>query len=250
MKILSGFVLLMIIASFDIQDDFLKDQKRYPRVRSAISEKQTVIEQHLEKSGLTIDNYHVLMVAYKEEDELVLYVKGIDEDSYERISKFEICSKSGSLGPKRRQGDHQVPEGFYHIDRFNPASSFHLSVGLNYPNLADRRKSTFDRMGGDIFIHGACVTIGCLPMTHDKIKEIYLYAIHARNNGQLQIPVYVFPFRMTDVNMSSYAEKYKDNQDLLDFWTNLKVGHDQFHQNKQEVSFSVTANGDYQFETD
>ncbi len=248
MRILFGLLLSMLIVSFIVQKDFLTEQKRYPRVRAAITEKQTVIKQQLEANGLTINNYHLLIIAYKEEDQLILYAKAVGEDTYSRIAEYEICSKSGSLGPKRQQGDYQVPEGFYHIDRFNPASNFHLSMGLNYPNLADRRKSTFDRLGGDIFIHGSCVTIGCLPMTDEKIKELYLYAIHARKNGQQNIPVYVFPFRMTDENFTSHTREYADNKDLLDFWSNLKTGHDQFHQDNKEVTFSVAFNGDYQFQ--
>lgn len=247
MSIPVSSVLLMLITPFLIQHDFIKDQKRYPRVRAAIAEKGSIIQQQLESNELAIDDFHILLVAYKAEGQLVVYARKSDENTYQILEEYEICSRSGVLGPKRRQGDYQVPEGFYYIDRFNPASDFHLSVGLNYPNLADRRKSTFDLLGGDIFIHGSCVTIGCLPMTDDKIKEIYLYAIHARNNGQTRIPVYAFPFKMTDKNMSNYAKKYANKDALLEFWSNLKLGYDQFIQNKREVRFSVATNGDYQF---
>lgn len=240
-------MLLMLITPFLIQHDFIKDQKRYPRVRAAIAEKGSIIQQQLESNELAIDDFHILLVAYKDEGQLVVYGKASHESTYKQVAEYEICSRSGVLGPKRGQGDYQVPEGFYYIDRFNPASDFHLSLGLNYPNLADRRKGTFDQLGGDIFIHGACVTIGCLPMTDDKIKEIYLYAVHARNNGQPRIPVYAYPFKMTDENMATYAKKYANEHTLLEFWSNLKLGYDHFIQNKQEVRFSVSANGDYQF---
>lgn len=239
--------MLVLFTSFTFQDGFLKSQKRYPRVRAAIAEKQTVIEAQLKDHELEINDFHVLLVAYKREDRLVVYAKKSDATSYTAIEEFEICSKSGTLGPKRRQGDYQVPEGFYYIDRYNPASNFHLSVGLNYPNLSDRRKSSFERLGGDIFIHGSCVTIGCLTMTDDKIKEIYLYVIHARNNGQQKVPVYVFPFHMTDENMAAYVKKNEPDQELLDFWNNLKEGYDLFIEDQKELQFSVAANGDYQF---
>jgi murein L,D-transpeptidase YafK len=61
-------------------------------------------------------------------------------------------------------------------------------------------------------------------MTDNFIKEIYLLAVYARNNGQSKIPVYVFPFKMTDQNMIAYKTKYKDNKELLSFWSNLKIG--------------------------
>lgn len=247
MRYLLGFGFLIILSSYVLQDVFLKDQKRYPRVRSAIAEKQSLVETQLESKGLAINDFHLLMVAYKVEDLLVLYGKKRDESAYQIISQYEVCSRSGRLGPKRRQGDYQVPEGFYHVDRFNPASNFHLSVGLNYPNLADRRKSTFERLGGDIFIHGDCVTIGCLPMTDNNIKEIYLFSIYARNNGQERIPVYIFPFRMTAENLDAYAKRNADNQDLINFWNNLKVGYDKFIQDTEELRYSVATNGDYVF---
>ncbi|HET6244741.1 MAG TPA: hypothetical protein VFF35_09525 [Bacteroidia bacterium] len=140
-----------------------------------------------------------------------------------------------------------MPEGFYHIDRYNPVSNFYLSLGINYPNQADKKKSNSTNLGGDIFIHGSCVTIGCLPMTDDKIKEIYLFAIQARNNGQLRIPVYIFPFKMTDQNFNTNKTKYKNNPELLYFWANLKIGFDRFEQDKKELKFSYDNNGNYSF---
>lgn len=232
---------------FLLHADFLAEQKRYERVRSAILEKQEIIENHLKNNRLSIDDFHLLIVAYKDCDELELYAKKKQETAYRKIKTYTICARSGKLGPKRKQGDFQVPEGFYHIDRFNPASSYHLSLGLNYPNRADKLKSTAAKLGGDIFIHGSCNTIGCLPMTDDKIKEIYLYAVYAANNGQSKIPVYIFPFRMTHQNMHKYKLKYRNNKALTDFWENLKTGHDKFVNDKKALQISVAPNGDYKF---
>lgn len=107
-----------------------------------------------------------------------------NKDLFRLIKDYQICSLSGELGPKRQQGDLQVPEGFYWIDRFNPASNFYLSLGINYPNQFDRILGKSGELGGDIFIHGGCVTIGCIPITDDKIKELYLIAVEAKSNGQ------------------------------------------------------------------
>ena len=158
-----------------------------------------------------------------------------------------MCARSGELGPKRKSGDNQVPEGFYHINRFNPTSNFYLSLGLNYPNASDKLKSDAQHPGGDIFIHGSCVTIGCLPMTDDKIKEIYLYPIHARNNGQHKIPVYVFPFRMTEENIEKYKTKYSSETELVKFWKILKPGYDMFANEQKEIEFTVNSDGFYKF---
>jgi len=247
MKTLIITAMCILLVAFNVQSDFLVEQKKFERVRTAIKEKQQIIEKKLKEFDLTIDNYNLLFVAYKENDLLELYAKKKQDKGYRKIHSYEICYRSGQLGPKRKQGDYQVPEGLYHIDRFNPTSNFYLSLGLNYPNLSDRRKSKAKNLGGDIFIHGACVTIGCLPMTDDKIKEIYLYAVYAKNNGQTKIPVYVFPFQMTAQNMAVYKAKNKDNKELTDFWDNLSNAYNKFTQDKTELSFSVDENKNYKF---
>jgi len=243
------FLLLVIICCNNVlaQQDFLSQQKKYARVKTAFSEKEQSIAENLRKNGLTSDDVHILIMAYKAEKQLEVYAKKKNETVYKLIAVYDVCASSGKLGPKRKQGDNQVPEGFYSIDRFNPVSNFYLSLGINYPNQSDRKKSNATKLGGDIFIHGDCVTIGCLPMTNDKIKEIYLYAVFARNNGQNNIPVYIFPFRMTAANFQTYKERYAQHQALIDFWTNLKTGYDKFMLQKKELKATVDNVGNYLF---
>lgn len=237
----------IVLLSFTIQTNFLAEQKKFDRVKTAIKEKQVLIEKTLKENQISIDHLNLLLIAYKDNDLVDIYAKNKQVGTYKKILSYEVCSRSGLLGPKRKQGDGQVPEGFYHIDRFNPASSFYLSLGLNYPNLADKRKSKASNLGGDIFIHGSCVTIGCLPMTDNFIKEIYLLTVYARNNGQNKIPVYVFPFKMTNQNMTDYKAKYKENKELISFWDNLKIGYDKFVKDSKELNIKVSENGDYTY---
>jgi murein L,D-transpeptidase YafK len=237
----------IVLYSFTFQTDFLTEQKKFERVRTAFKEKKDLVEKKVIANQLTLNNINIILIAYKDNDLLEIYAKSKEEKTYKKITSYEICARSGELGPKRKRGDFQVPEGFYHIDRFNPTSNFYLSLGINYPNLSDRRKSKFSNLGGDIFIHGSCATIGCLPMTDDYIKEIYLLAIHAKNNGQEKIPVYVFPFKMTDDNMTSYIAKNKENKELISFWNNIKTGYDRFVKNREELTISIAENGDYRF---
>lgn len=245
MKLLFITLTTFIIQTFTMQTDFLSQQKRYKRVRKAIELKEQVVKTNLVSNSLTTSNVNLLIVAYKEEQILELYAKSKKDKTYSKIITYDICRSSGELGPKRKQGDYQVPEGFYHIDRFNPASNFYLSLGLNYPNRADKIKGTAANLGGDIFIHGSCVTIGCMPMTDDKIMEIYLYAIHAKNNGQSKIPVYSFPFKMTESNMKRYTGFYSRHKELVAFWENLKPGYDKFMECNTELKFSVDTKGNY-----
>ena len=247
MKSLLVLLVTSVLLAATLQSDFLTDQKRYKRVRIAIEQKNESLKSQLKKKGLTLGDFHLLLVVYKESDELELYVKQKTSEEFELLKTYEICAKSGNLGPKRKQGDLQVPEGFYYIDRFNPYSNFYLSLGINYPNASDRIMSNASNLGGDIFIHGDCVTIGCLPMTTDKIKEIYMYAVYARNNGQNKIPVYIFPFRMNKGNNELYFTKYIKNQRLINFWMNLKEGYELFSKNKEQLEYSVGKNGSYLF---
>jgi murein L,D-transpeptidase YafK len=173
----------LLFLSFSLYTDFLTEQKQFERVRTAIRHKQELVETKLGENQFSPDNFHLLMIACKDIDLLEIYARKMQETAYTRVFSYRICSRSGQLGPKRKEGDRQVPEGFYHIDRFNPTSRFHLSLGLNYPNLSDKRKSIHHNLGDDIFIHGSCVTIGCLPMTDGYMEEIYLLVVHAKNNG-------------------------------------------------------------------
>jgi murein L,D-transpeptidase YafK len=239
--------LLILTTAFNRQTDFLSEQKKYERVKIAYKESGNLVTAELKKQNIQQDKLNILLMAYKEEQLLDIYAKNKSDNTYKKILSYTICARSGELGPKRKQGDNQVPEGFYHIDRYNPASFFYLSLGINYPNQSDRKKSNAKNLGGDIFIHGECVTIGCLPMTNDMIKEIYIYAIQARENGQLKIPVYIFPYIMNAENMKRYKNIHKNNKELIHFWSNLKTGYDTFNTTMSELNVSVDGNGNYQY---
>lgn len=87
------------------------------------------------------------------------------------------------VGHKEFRGDGRTPEGVYRIDRRNPESAYHLSVGISYPNQRDRARAMAvgRNPGGDIFIHGTPQefvgkrdwTAGCLAVQNPEIEEIY-----------------------------------------------------------------------------
>src|SRR6266496_3874729 len=241
MKTIAILILSFFISAFFIPKDFLSEQKKSPHVKAALNEKGKKIEEKLKEKNIRLDEVNILIVVYKAEQELSIYAKKKTDPAFALLSAYDICSSSGELGPKRQQGDGQVPEGYYYIDRFNPSSNFYLSLGVSYPNPSDKKKSRYKNLGGDIFIHGSCVTIGCMPMTDDKIKEIYLYALYARHNGQMNIPVYIFPFKMTEPNFNFYKKKYKNDKELINFWANMKTGFDKFVVDKKQLNFTVDA---------
>jgi murein L,D-transpeptidase YafK len=158
---------------------------------------------------------------------------------------YDFCSTSGTLGPKRREGDLQIPEGIYYINHFNPLSNFHLSLGINYPNASDKILSNKQHPGGAIYIHGNCVTIGCIPITDDKIKELYILAVDARNNGQTKIPVHIFPSALNTPGWNSLQQEFKQEPQRLKFWENLKPIYQDFEAHKVMKTVKVNSKGEY-----
>ncbi len=98
------------------------------------------------------------------------------------VKAYPILAASGTLGPKLREGDRQVPEGFYRIESLNPNSLFHLSLRLDYPNAADRARGRADgrtSLGGDIMIHGGNASIGCIAVGDVAIEDLFVLAADA-----------------------------------------------------------------------
>ncbi len=234
---LSAGLLLLTATVFS----FKSDQKKYPRVEAAYQEKEKIITTKLAKKGIsTSAAVQLYLRAFKEESIIELWAKNSAAKTFELVDSFEVCSMSGSIGPKRKQGDYQVPEGFYHIDRFNPSSNFHLSLGINYPNASDKIISKADNLGGDIFIHGACVSIGCMAITDEQIKELYIYCIEACSRGQSKIPVTIFPARLTTANYTRLVEKIPEQKEL---WTELQKAYTLFNTTKKLPAISFLENG-------
>ena len=224
---------------------FKQEQKKYGRVRQACQNKEATVIQKLKENQIRPDQFTMTILAFKAENRLEIHA-GNSGERQRKIKEFEICASSGKPGPKRFEGDWQVPEGFYHVDRFNPMSSYHLALGINYPNASDRILGNKKKPGGQIMIHGACVTIGCLPMTNEGIEEIYLYAIKARSNGQLRIPVYIFP---AEPGTDQYNQLKKQQPQLSSFWENLEEGFQQYQSQRKPLEFTVSKEGRYQFPT-
>jgi murein L,D-transpeptidase YafK len=181
--------------------------------------------------------------AFKKEKTLEVWVREEGKEKYSLLHAYEFCALSGALGPKRKEGDYQVPEGVYHINHFNPFSNFHLSLGINYPNASDRILSDPKSPGSSIYIHGNCVTIGCIPLTDDKIKELYVMAVEATNNGQEKIPVHIFPSRLSTNELNSLKETFPAS--TVSFWQNLKPIYDDFETTKTLKAVRVMKNGEY-----
>lgn len=162
---------------------------------------------------------------FKESNELELWIRnGKKNAEYLLFRNYKICTWSGSLGPKLKQGDHQSPEGLYQVGKgqMNPYSRYHLSFNLGYPNAYDRAKK---RTGNYLMVHGNCVSIGCYAMGDDQIEEIYTLANTALNHGQKSFAVHCFPFRMIKARM---RQKDMQNSPWNELWQDLQKVHQAF----------------------
>jgi murein L,D-transpeptidase YafK len=169
---------------------------------------------------------------------LELWVERTPGGAFARFRNYPICTFSGDLGPKKRVGDGQAPEGFYAVapGRMNPASSYHLSFDLGYPNAFDR---SLGRTGSLLMVHGNCVSIGCYAMGDAAIEEVWTAMAAAMRAGQPFVRVHAFPFPMDQIA----AHRDAANEA---FWANLKQGWDAFEQTKRPPDVSVSG-GRYVF---
>lgn len=189
------------------------------RATAAARRVQPALELGLAQAGLQFAD-PVFLRIFKHENELELWVRR--GERYELFRTWPICTWSGELGPKLRQGDRQSPEGFYSVGRsqLNPASRFHLSFNLGYPNAYDRAHG---RTGDFLMVHGDCVSIGCYAMGDAQIEQIYTLVDAALKGGQSRVEVHVFPFRF---DRSPHAD-WRSHR-WGEFWANLEQGFDAF----------------------
>jgi murein L,D-transpeptidase YafK len=241
------FIFIFLPFLNKAQSNFKTEQKLYERVKTAYLEKEDTLIKYANSLGFTNLQNDILIIAFKQERKLEVWAKNKDSTTYSLFKTYNFAGFSGQLGPKRLEGDFQIPEGFYNINFFNPSSSYYLSLKVSYPNASDKILSDKSKPGGDIYIHGNSCTIGCIPITDDKIKELYLLCIEAINSGQTKIPVYIFPAKLDDGIFFKLKQEYKDNQELIKFWENLKIGYDIFIKNKKELIFTINSEGTYIF---
>ncbi|HEY3402683.1 MAG TPA: L,D-transpeptidase family protein [Ohtaekwangia sp.] len=228
-----------------LQPGFKQEQKKYQRVKDAYLEKEETVKGYFLEKKLGYDKFNLFIRAFKKEMKLEVWIKENNKTEYALLHTYDICSSSGISGPKRKEGDYQVPEGVYSINHFNPVSNFHLSLGLDYPNASDKILSDKKHPGSAIYIHGNCVTIGCIPITDDKIKELYILAVEAKNNGQSKIPVHVFPCKLNDTGMTSLKREFSADAGRIAFWENLKPIYADFEATKKIATVKVNSVGGY-----
>jgi murein L,D-transpeptidase YafK len=184
------------------------------RAAAAVARTIPIIAPRLREIGAQAGD-PVFMRAFKTEKLLELWIQPRGRGRYVKFASWPICAASGALGPKLREGDKQVPEGFYGVpaSAMNNASSYHLSMDTGYPNAFDR---SLGRTGSEIMVHGRCASIGCLAMTDPVIDQVWTLVAAAHAQGQEAVPVHIFPFVMNEANVAA-----RSNSPHAAFWRDL-----------------------------
>jgi len=142
----------------------------------------------------------VTLLVFKQEKRLEAWGANAARGPFRHLAEFPILAASGQTGPKRQQGDLQVPEGFYRISALNPNSAYHLSLRVDYPNADDRRlpgRLPAPRQGGDIYVHGNAVSIGCVAIGDAAIEHVFCLVARAAP-GERRILLAPVDFRRPD----------------------------------------------------
>jgi murein L,D-transpeptidase YafK len=225
---------------------FIDYQRSFPRFSEALKSKEDTLMKQFRDKKLEWPVRNIYIRSFKYDSQLEVWVKYENNEKYKLFKTYKVCALAGSLGPKRMQGDYQVPEGFYYINEFNPRSLYHLSLGLNYPNASDRILGDSLQPGGDIYIHGKCVTSGCIPIMDQQIEELYILAAHAHSQGQDFIPVHIFPINFKNEKSSVYLGRYlKQFPEYIKLSNELKQAFNYFEKTKTLPVIMIGSKGEY-----
>ncbi len=228
---------------------FVDFQRTLPRPGDALKRKEDTLRKQFEAKNLSWPAKYLYIRSFKYDGQLEIWVKNDRKEKFKLFKTYEVCALAGTLGPKRMQGDYQVPEGFYYINEFNPNSNYYLSLGINYPNASDKILSDSIKPGGDIYIHGSCVTVGCIPVTDKQIDEIYILAAYAKNQGQDFIPVHIYPVRYNNKKSADYLANFvKHDPRLKQFAEQLESVYSHFEVTRQLPVIMTNKHGDYVYD--
>jgi murein L,D-transpeptidase YafK len=196
------------------------------------------------KAGVAFPAHRIFIRVFKRERQLELWAAG-REGSYRLVRSYPVCAASGKLGPKRRYGDEQVPEGFYRMTTMSPWTRFHAALGIDYPNESDRVLGYRPALGKAILIHGKCVSIGCIAIEDGPASEVFLAASEAHRRSRQPIPVHIFPTRLDRPGLASLRAQHGHQPRLLAFWQELAAGYRAFEQHRLPPRIRVDRRGHY-----
>jgi murein L,D-transpeptidase YafK len=203
--------------------------------------KREVVRGLFAEAGVAFPPATMLLRAFKKDKRLELWAGAEVGEPLTHVTTFEVCAASGTLGPKRRQGDLQVPEGFYTLADWEAPLSHFPALLVSYPNASDRVLGSRRDPGGDILIHGRCHSKGCLSLSDEGILEAFVAASAFRQAGGTA-SLHVFPARDMEALVAGTADPV-----LRGFWENLAEGLAWFERDHRLPAIQVDERGRYHF---
>lgn len=213
-----------------------------PKVRWVVERYDYEVRQRIKAdfdlAGVPYPPTRLAFLAFKKERRLEVWASDAI-GPLRRIKDYPFTAFSGQLGPKRRVGDGQIPEGIYRITALNPDSAYHLSMKLNYPNEFDREMAARDQrynLGGDIFIHGDSRSIGCIPLGNRGIEELFvLTALAGAENTQVIVAPY-------DMRTDNQIRPLADIPWTRELYTRIRESIRPFHRDRAGEETVATTN--------
>jgi murein L,D-transpeptidase YafK len=226
------------------QSDSSNRTSSVPQIENRVAAAYSKFEENLRNKVQALEcdwGAEVTIVVYKHEKRMEIFLQ-------QRSGKFclfdtiDICAASGSPGRKIRQGDKQVPEGFYHVGVLNPKSTYHLSLGLNFPNNADQLIVDPHEPGGEIYIHGGCTSSGCCAITDEAIEWLYVLCDAAKKASKPPANVMILPCRFGETTLSWQDMEFEN---WSTFWAGIQEGWLWFMNQKTWPKMEVDSKGNY-----
>lgn len=214
--------------------------------QQAFRKHEKQLKHQFAEAKLTWPAKQMYIRSFKQEGQLEIWLRHLPSEPFVLFKTYQVCALSGKLGPKRKEGDLQVPEGLYYINEFNPNSDYHFSLGINYPNQSDLFFADPQSPGSEIYIHGKCATVGCIPILNNPIEELYVLASTIHQHGQDYIPVHIFPINFSNEQSLKQLQSHTMfNPHYQALTEQLKQVFIFFEQYKQLPIVGIDQNGAY-----
>lgn len=176
-KIRKNQFIIKILDYVGLRKNFINNTTHKQIILNLSEKNRSNLRLYFNKHNLDYPPKHISLICIK--DQKIIQMWSSTNENWIHVKNYKILGCSGNSGPKLLEGDLQVPEGIYYIEKLIPNGSNHLSLLLNYPNDFDRKMAILDKrsnIGGNIMIHGGEISYGCLAIGDAASEELYILA--------------------------------------------------------------------------
>ncbi len=262
------------------------DQVSAPNVQMAIQQTATALRKRLDALGVGYPPSMALLRVFKDEKVLELWAGPTEEGSLALLRTYPLCLEhhdpfqkanqapdgssprgrsaqdgSSRAAPRSKGTDRggkedvrekripPIPEGFYTVERyFTKDFTYFLALKLDYPNAADRARAPRKRRHRDLFVRGGCAFDASVHVGIEGIMEVYLVAMEAHAAGQKEVPVHIFPTRMTPEAAERLRAAAGRDRKRAALYDQLRAGYALFEASHRPFSVAIDDRGAYHFD--